>query len=35
MGSRGEAFLLAVVGSWCAVYLLSWTVAQLVLAVAL
>lgn len=33
MGSKGEAFLLVVVGSWCAVHLLSWGVAQLVLMV--
>lgn len=34
MGSKGEAFLLFVVGNWAAVYLLSWGVAQLVLMVA-
>lgn len=33
MGTKGEAFLLVVVGSWAAVYLLSWGVAHVILMV--
>jgi len=33
MGSKGEAFLLVVVGLWAGVHALSWGVAQLILLV--